>query len=129
MADDIDIDITWDILDQDTVQALVERKGAVALIDALNSSVPTPRDRAEELVELAIKGRIKPLKENTAQFCDWAGEHGARRIENTLIELDRVLASPKRGEALLHAQALTRFIARTINGDVTALKAAIKAAD
>lgn len=126
MANDSNIDITWETLDQDSVQALVESKGASALIDSLNSSSPSPRDRADQLVKLAIDGRINPLKQETAQFCDWAAEYGARRIENALIELDRVLTSPKRGEAILHAQALTRFIARNVDTDVKTLKAAIK---
>lgn len=126
MANDSNIDITWETLDQESVQALVESKGATALIDSLNSSSPSPRDRADQLVQLAIDGRINPLKKETAQFCDWAAEYGARRIENALIELDRVLTSPKRGEAVLHAQALTRFIARNIDSDLKTLKAAIK---
>lgn len=126
MTNNADADITWEILDQGAVQDLVERKGATALVDMLNSASPSVRDRADQLVDLAIKGRIRPLKEETRQFCDWAAEHGTRRIENALIELDRVLASPKRGEALLSAQALTRFIARNVDADVAALKAAIK---
>ena len=96
------------------------------LVDSLDISSPSPRDRADNLVKLAIEGRINPLKKETSAFCDWAAEYGARRIENALIELDRVLASPKRGEAILHAQALTRFIARNIDADVMTLKAAIK---
>lgn len=126
MTNDADIDITWETLDQDTVQSLVESQGAIVLIDDLDSSSPSPRDRADQLVKLAIDGRINPLKQETAAFCDWAAKYGTRRIENALIELDRVLASPKRGEALLHAQALTRFIARNVDADVMTLKAAIK---
>ena len=126
MNNDADIDITWELLDKDAVQTLVERKGATALIDDLDSSSPSPRDRADDLVKLAIDGRFNPLKKETSGFCDWAAEYGLRRIENALIELDRVLASPKRGEALLHAQALSRFIARNIDADVMTLKATIK---
>lgn len=126
MNNDADTDIAWEILDQDSVQALVDHKGATALVDMLNSTSPSPRDRADQLVKLAINGRMSPLEQETAQFCDWAAEYGARRIENALIELDRVLASSKRGEALLNAQALTRFIARNIDADLLALKAAIK---
>ncbi len=126
MNNDAEIDITWETLDQDSVKSLVERKGASMLIDDLDSSSPSPRDRADQLVKLAIDGRINPLKKETSAFCDWAAEHGAQRIENALIELDRVLASPKRGEAILHAQALTRFIARNVDADIITLKAAIK---
>lgn len=126
MNNDADTEMTWEILDQDTVQTLVERKGATALIDDLNSASPSPRDRADHLVSLAISGKISSLKKETSEFCDWAAEHGTRRIENTLIELDRVLALPKRGEALLHAQALTRFIVRNIDADIKVLKTAIK---
>lgn len=126
MNNDSDTNITWETLDQDAIQDLVARKGATALIEMLNSASPSPRDRADQLVDLAINGRINPLKQETAQFCDWAADHGMRRIENALIELDRVLASPKRGEALLNAQALTRFIAHNVDADVRALKVAIK---
>lgn len=126
MNNEAEIDITWEILDQDSVQALLARKGATALIDELDSSTPTPQNRANILVELAINGRINPLKQETTQLCDWAAQYGVRRIENALIELDRVLASSKRGKALLNAQALTRFIARNIDADILALKTAIK---
>ena len=126
MTNDADTDTTWETLDKDTILALVASKGATALVDSLDISSPSPRDRADNLVKLAIEGRINPLKKETSAFCDWAAEYGARRIENALIELDRVLASPKRGEAILHAQALTRFIARNIDADVMTLKAAIK---
>lgn len=119
-------DITWEVIDTETIQALVERKGATALIDELNSQTPTPQSCADQLVALAVEGRISPLKKDASSMCDWAAEHGARRIENALIELDRVLASEKRGEALLHAQALTRFISRHIDPDIKALKEAIK---
>lgn len=129
MTENTSAEMTWDILDRDTVRALVERKGSTTLIEALNSATPSPQAKAEELVDLAIAGRIATLKEHTSSLCDWAEEHGARRIENALIELGRVLASEKRGEGLLHAQALTRFISRHIGSDVKALKAAIKGTD
>lgn len=125
MSNDTTTEISWDVLDQDTVAALVDSKGAGALTQSIDALSPSPSERADALVELAINGRIPKLRDEAAQLSAWAAEFGALRIENALIELDRVLSSDKRGEAIMQAQALTRFIARCIDNDVKALKASI----
>lgn len=125
MTDHADSDMTWETVDRETIAAMVDRNGATATLERLNASAPLARDLANRLIELSIEGRITALKTTTSEFTIWASENGARRLENALIELDRVLASQKRGEAILHAQALTRFIARHVDEDITAIKAAV----
>lgn len=125
MSNDTNAEISWEVIDQDAVKALVDSKGADTLTDNIDTLSPSPRERADGLVELAINGRVPLLKNEASSFCEWASQFGAIRIENALIELDRVLASDKRGEAIMQAQALTRFVARCIDNDVKALKAAI----
>jgi hypothetical protein len=125
MSNDTSTEISWGVLDQDTVTALVDSKGADALAQNIDALSPSPSERADTLVDLAINGRIPKLKIEAGQLAEWAAEFGALRIENALIELDRVLSSEKRGEAIMQAQALTRFIARCIDSDVKALKASI----
>ena len=125
MSNDTSTEISWDVLDQDTVTALVDNKGADALAQNIDALSPSPSERADALVDLAINGRIPKLKDDAAQLSGWAAEFGLLRVENALIELDRVLSSDKRGEAIMQAQALTRFIARCIDSDVEILKASI----
>lgn len=125
MSNDTSTEISWGVLDQDTVTALVDSKGADALVQNIDALSPSPSERADALVDLAINGRIPKLKTEAAQLSDWAAEFGVLRIENALIELDRVLSSDKRGEAIMQAQALTRFVARCIDSDVKALKSSI----
>lgn len=125
MTDPANSEMAWETVDRETVAALVESNGATASLDTFNASASRARELATRLVELSVEGRIPPLQKTSAEFCDWAAENGARRLENALIELDRVLTSPRRGEAILHAQALTRFIARHVDDDIKAVKMAI----
>jgi hypothetical protein len=125
MSNDTSTEISWGVLDQDTVMALVDSKGTDALAQSIEALSPSPSERADALVDLAINGRIPKLKIEAKQLAEWASDYGVLRIENALIELERVLSSDKRGEAIMQAQALTRFIARYIDSDVNALKASI----
>lgn len=125
MSNDTSTEISWDVLDRGTVKALVGSKGAGALVQNIDALSPSPTERADALVALAVNGRIPKLKIEAMQLAEWAAEYGALRIENALIELDRVLSSDRRGEAIMQAQALTRFIARCIDSDVKALKTSI----
>lgn len=125
MSNDTSTEISWGVLDQDTVTALVDSKGADALAQSIEALSPSPSERADVLVDLAINGSIPKLKVEAKQLAEWASEFGVLRVENALIELERVLSSDKRGEAIMQAQALTRFIARCIDKDVNALKASI----
>ena len=118
---------TCDILDRRAIDDLVADKGRERVLGGLMSDDPTPEDRARLMAQLAVDGNILQLRNETASFQRWAEAHGFRRLINTLIELDRVLALSERGQAILQAQALTRHIVRTLNDDIQTFKRAVAA--
>lgn len=118
-------DITWDLLDRRAVNDLVARDGADQVLGALMESSLSPETQAQTLNDLAIEGNVSALKKNTTTFKSWSDEHGLRRLSNILIELERVLELPARGQAILQAQALTRFIILHLDTDIAAFKRAI----
>ncbi|MGJ3258318.1 MAG: hypothetical protein ACFE0S_01835 [Rhodospirillales bacterium] len=116
---------TWDILDRRTIDDLRADGAPERILGAMMSDEPTPEDRARRMTELAVAGNVQKLRVETHDFQTWAENHGLRRLVNALVELDRVLALPERGQAILQAQALTRHIQRTLDGDIAAFKRAI----
>lgn len=118
-------DITWDLLDRRAVNDLVARDGADQVLSALMESSLSPETQAQTLNDLAIEGNVPALKKNTTTFKSWSDEHGLRRLSNILIELERVLELPARGQAILQAQALTRFIILHLDTDIAAFKRAV----
>lgn len=117
----------WALIDRRAVESLVQRDGADAVIGALSSDAPSPKQRAVELAELAVAGKVVQMREKTTAFKEWAETQGLRRLNNTLIELDRVLGLDTRGQAILQAQALTRFMAQNVDEDIDALRQAVAA--
>ncbi len=122
------MDITWDMLDRRVIDDLVAADGAERVLGALMTDTPEPETRALRMCELAVAGNIQELNRQTQDFQAWAEHHGLRRLVNTLIELDRVLGLPQRGQAILQAQALTRFIAQNLDEDLDAFKRAVTSA-
>jgi len=118
-------DVTWDLLDRRAVKDLVARDGAERVLGDLMGDQLSPEIQAQTLTDLAIQGNIPKLKKKTSAFKDWSEQRGLRRLSNILIELDRVLGLPARGQAILQAQALTRFIARHLDTDIAAFKRAV----
>lgn len=125
MSEDAIRKAKWDILDEKRVEDLVVRHGAAGAIGALLSETPSPEDRAAALITLAISGKVRVLKNDAAALRVWAEAYGLRRINNALIELDRVLDMHQRGQAILQSQALTRFIHRHCADDIAVLKRAL----
>jgi len=129
MMPDTDVTpVAWDLLDRRAIKDLVSRDGADNVLGNLAEDSSTPEAQALSLKDLAIAGEIPALKEKTSIFKAWSEEHGLRRLSNILVELERVLELPARGQAILQAQALTRFILLHLQTDITALKRAISAA-
>lgn len=118
---------TWDVLDRRAIDDLVGDGGAERVLGALMSDTPSPEDRARQMAALAVSGDISKLKAENHALQTWAEKHGLKRLGNMLIELDRVLALPARGQAILQAQALTRLIQRTLEDDIKAFKRAVAA--
>jgi len=126
MMPDTDVTpVAWDLLDPRTIKDLVSRDGAGKVLSSLEEMATTPEAQALSLKDLAIAGDIMGLKENTSSFKAWSDEHGLRRLSNILVELERVLDLPARGQAILQAQALTRFILIHLETDIAALKRAV----
>ncbi len=122
-------DIIWDLLDRRAVNDLVARDGADRVLDALMGSALSPEAQAQTLSDLAVEGNVPAQKKNTATFKSWSNEHGFRRLSNILIELERVLELPARGQAILQAQALTRFIILHLDKDIAAFKRAVSSSN
>lgn len=122
-------EVTWDLLDRRAVNDLVARDGAERILGALMGSTLSPESQAQTLNDLAIEGNIPALKKKTATFKSWSDEHGLRRLSNILVELERVLELTARGQAILQAQALTRFIILHLDTDIAAFKRAVSSAD
>ncbi len=118
---------TWDILDRRTIDDLRADGVPARILGAMISDDPTPEDRAQRMTELAVAGNVPKLRAETHDFQAWAENHGLRRLVNALVELDRVLTLPQRGQAILQAQALTRHIQRTLGDDIAVFKRAISA--
>ncbi|MEX0693770.1 MAG: hypothetical protein WD075_04930 [Rhodospirillales bacterium] len=125
MDTDIKSDATWDLLDHSIVKDLVDREGAARILGTMMSEPPSPEERIHTMCTLAVAGNIVTLRQETADFLAWAEINGMRRLVNTLIELNRVLALDARGQAIFQAQALTRFIAQNIDDDLNAFKRAV----
>ena len=122
-------DIIWDLLDRRAVNDLVARDGADRVLGALMGSALSPKAQAQTLSDLAVEGNVPAQKKNTATFKSWSNEHGFRRLSNILIELERVLELPARGQAILQAQALTRFIILHLDKDIAAFKRAVSSSN
>lgn len=112
----------WQVIDERIVDDLVTRKGAGEVVSSLIADRPSPADRAHELAALAVLGKLPQMREKSEEFRRWAERFGLRRLSNTLVELNRVIALPSRGKAILQAQALTRFLENAASEDVEALK-------
>lgn len=112
----------WQIIDERTVDDLVTRQGASTVVSALIGDKPTAAERAKDLSALAVLGKLGDMRDKTEEFRKWAERHGLRRLSNSLVELNRVIALPERGKAILHAQSLTRFIETAAVDDVEFLK-------
>lgn len=121
-------DFTWDLLDRRAVDDLVAKDGAEHVLGALMSEDPDPESRARQMCALAVAGNILSLTREARAFQAWAERHGLRRQVNALVELDRVLALPERGQAILQAQALTRFIEQNLAADIATFKRAVTSA-
>jgi len=115
-------DTTWDVLDRRAIDDLVAKDGAERVLGALMSDTPAPEDRVRRMVDLAVAGNIVELRHETQTLQAWAERHGLRRLINAVVELDRVLDLPQRGQAVLQAQALTRFIRQNLSNDLAAFK-------
>lgn len=115
----------WQVIDEKIVDDLVTRKGANEIVAALIADKPSAADRAHELAGLAILGKLALMRDKSDDFHRWAERHGLRRLANTLVELNRVIALPTRGKAILQAQALTRFLEHAAAEDVETLKAMV----
>jgi len=115
-------DTTWDVLDRRAIDDLVAKDGAERVLGALMSDTPAPEDRVRRMVDLAVAGNIAELRHETQTLQAWAERHGLRRLINAVVELDRVLDLPQRGQAVLQAQALTRFIRQNLSNDLAAFK-------
>ena len=113
----------WEVLDTRAVDELRSR-GTVT--DTLDISSDAALVRAEQLSKLAVAGSLPALETAVDEHRKWASQCGLRRIENALIELERVIAGPKRGQAVFQAQALTRFIRRHVLDDIAALEKALQ---
>lgn len=116
---------TWDLLDRRTIDDLVAAKGAEVVLGAIMNEDPAPESRMRRMRDLAVAGNIVQLRSETQTFQAWAEQHGLRRLINALVELDRVLELPARGQAILQAQALTRFMAQHLAEDIAAFKHAV----
>ena len=125
MNTDTKHDATWDLLYRNTVKDLVDREGAARILSTLMSEPPSPDERIHTMCALAVDGNIVRLRQETADFLAWAETNGMRRLNNTLIELNRVLALEARGQAIFQAQALTRFIRLNLDQDIKAFKRAV----
>ena len=125
MNTDTKHDATWDLLVRNTVKDLVDREGAARILSTLMSEPPSPDERIHTMCALAVDGNIVRLRQETADFLAWAETNGMRRLNNTLIELNRVLALEARGQAIFQAQALTRFIRLNLDQDNKAFKRAV----
>lgn len=126
MMPDTDVTpVAWDLLDRRTIKDLVSRDGADKVLSSLEEMPITPEAQALSLKDLAIAGDIMGLKEKTSTFKTLSDELGLRRLSNILVELERVLDLPARGQAILQAQALTRFILLHLETDIAALKRAV----
>ena len=118
----------WEVLDDAKVRDLADREGLAAL-KRLDADTPAVEDRAQRLADLAVDGKVSALKTQAEAFKDWADDYGLKRLSNALVELDRVLDLSARGQAVLHAQALTRFIRQHAQADVETLKRALQGLD
>ena len=125
MAEDAIRTAKWDILDEKRVDDLVASNGAAGAIGALLSESPSPEDRAAGLITLVVAGKIQALKNDATRLRVWAEANGLRRINNALVELDRVLDMHQRGQAILQSQALTRLVHRHCADDIALLKRAL----
>lgn len=112
----------WQIIDERVVDDLVTRNGASDVVSSLIGDKPTAADRARELADLAVLGKLNVMRDKTEDFRKWSEKYGLKRIGNTLVELNRVIAMPERGKAILQAQALTRFLEHASVDDVDTLK-------
>jgi hypothetical protein len=112
----------WQIIDERIVDDLVTRKGASEVVSSLIGEKPTAAERARELANLAVQGKLNAMRDKAEDFRKWSDKFGLRRIGNTLVELNRVISLPARGKAILHAQALTRFLENAAVEDVDMLK-------
>ena len=118
-------EIAWDLLDRRKVADLVNKEGAARVLSTMMSEPPAPEERIAAMKDMAVAGNILQLRAETTIFLDWANSHGLRRLSNALVELDRVLNLPARGQAILQAQALTRFIALHLDQDIKAFQRAV----
>ncbi len=125
MNTDTPANATWELLDRRRVQDLVSKHGAARVLSTMMSDPLPPEQRIAAMRELAVAGNILRLRADTSELMAWAEGHGLRRLNNALIELDRVLALPARGQAILQAQALTRFIALNLEQDIMAFRRAV----
>lgn len=112
----------WQIIDERVVDDLVTRQGSSDVVSSLIGGKPTAAERARELANLAVQGKLNAMRDKAEDFRKWSEKFGLRRIGNTLVELNRVIALPERGKAILHAQALTRFLEHAATEDVDMLK-------
>jgi len=97
---------------------------------ALSWGVHSPlKLRLKRSATWPLKAMFQRKKKNTATFKSWSNEHGFRRLSNILIELERVLELPARGQAILQAQALTRFIILHLDKDIAAFKRAVSSSN
>ncbi len=113
----------WDILDGSAVE---DMRARAADPQATDISADAALSRAEQLSKWAVAGNLPAIQSAVDSHRQWAAQNGLRRIENALIELDRVVSGTRRGQAILQAQALTRFIARHIRDDIAALQKALR---
>ncbi len=112
----------WQVLDTATVAGLAGQDE-----EASETAQSQAVERADRLAALAVAGKVADMKAEIVGLRAWASRLGLRRIENTVIELDRVLGLSSRGDAIFQAQALTRFIRLHVADDLRALGKAIKA--
>jgi hypothetical protein len=125
MTQDAAKDSPWDLLDRRAIDDLVAKDGAERVLGALANDDPAPDARLLSMRDLAVAGNIMKLREETRTLQSWAERHGMRRLVNALVELDRVLDLPQRGQAILQAQALTRFMVLHVAEDLAAFKRAV----
>jgi len=117
----------WDILDQAALKSMIKRNGRASVLQGLGEA-PSAGERAARLRQFAVRGDIAQLRDETRQFHDWAEAHALKRVTNALIELQRCAELKARGQAILQAQALTRFIGGIVDDDVRTLMRAVDAA-
>ncbi len=117
----------WEILDAAGFEAMLSRKGAAQTLFALETGLDAV-EAAAGLRHLAVRGDVKALLDDTRKLHDWAEAHALRRLANALMELQRCAELEARGQAILQAQSLTRFIAEIVGDDVALLKRALEEA-